>query len=173
MVRKMRQYCRFNFNFHADDIRISSCLKNEIKFFSLVDILQEINKKDPQYIFLHRLEQPLNGTTLYTAVNLQKSYERPDFTPTHSVFPKQLPSEIHIMFSVSDSFKGNFDGVHFNKAPLPSQMWPDSLFNLSMEESEAYYFITQAYLQCRWPVDCVDFNLLHIFVDVTSNIVGK
>lgn len=117
MVRKMRQYCRFNFNFHADDIRISSCLKNEIKFFSLVDILQEINKKDPQYIFLHRLEQPLNGTTLYTAVNLQKSYERPDFTPTHSVFPKQLPSEIHIMFSVSDSFKGNFDGVHFNKAP--------------------------------------------------------
>lgn len=73
MVRKMRQYCRFKFNFHADDIRISSYLKNEIKFFSLVDKLQEINKKEPQYNFLHSHEQPLNGTTLCTGVNLEKS----------------------------------------------------------------------------------------------------
>lgn len=49
--------------------------------------------------------------------NLVEYFQLPFFF----FFLRDLSSQIHIMFSVSYYFKGNFDGVHFNKAPLPTE----------------------------------------------------
>lgn len=97
MVRKMRQYCRFNFNFHADDIRISSCLKNEIKFFSLVDILQEINKKDPQYIFFYT---GLNNLLMEPPSTLRWIYKRAMKDLTSPRLIQCFPSSCQVKFTL-------------------------------------------------------------------------
>lgn len=89
MVRKMRQYCRFNFNFHADDIRISSCLNNEwIKFFSLVDILQEINKK------------ALNNLLMEPPSTLRWIYKRAMKDLTSPRLIQCLPSSCQVKFTL-------------------------------------------------------------------------
>ncbi len=74
---------------------------------------------------------------------IYKRAVRPDFTLVSSYY--SLSSQIHIMFSFSYFFKGNFDGVNFNKAQLPPEQQSDSWFPLSTEQSATAYFIIWAY----------------------------
>lgn len=109
---------------------------------------KKLEKKTPNCRVFSRAMDIILIEMHYDGVNVQKScgtWLHPGSLLSQTVCAKELcrdlSNQIHIMFSVSYYFKGNFDVVHFNKAALPPEQRLDSWFPQSTEQSATAYFI--------------------------------